>query len=86
MDFIAVGFSTLMNVLLMACFIAGVSKLFQIHALLTEIRDALKGRSVALHTTASVPTPLHEMRSGEEMLRELDAQIQDEELRNASPR
>ena len=83
MDFVAVGFSTLVNVLLMVCLIAGVSKLFQIHTMLTDIRDALKSRPVAPHANALVPTPLQEIRSGDEMLRELDTQLQEDELRNA---
>ena len=77
------GFSTLVNVLLMVCLIAGVSKLFQIHTMLTDIRDALKSRPVAPHANALVPTPLQEIRSGDEMLRELDTQLQEDELRNA---
>ena len=84
MDFVAVGFSTLVNVLLMVCLIAGVSKLFQIHTMLTDIRDALKSRLVAPHANALVPTRLHEILSGDEMLRELDGELQEDELRNAS--
>jgi hypothetical protein len=83
MDFVAAGLSTLMNVLLLALFVAGVSKLFQIHSTLTEIKDSLRSRSVA--EKIARPTSLHTLGSGDEMLRALDVEMRDEELRSASP-
>jgi hypothetical protein len=94
MDFVAAGLSSLITVFMLALFMAGVMKLFQIHTTLTEIKDALKATpvapraSVAPVATYAAPSPaaspapapapplaLHEMQSGEEMLRALDAQI-----------
>jgi riboflavin transporter FmnP len=83
MDFLAAGLSSLINIFLLALFMAGVMKLFQIHTTLTEIKDALRAGSVSTRTPAPsnyvAPTPLHEMRSGEDMLRALDAQMHLEE-------
>ncbi len=65
MDFVAAGLSTLVNVLLLALFVAGVSKLFQIHTTLTEIKDSLRNRPVA--EKVAQPTSLHALGSGDEM-------------------
>ena len=42
MDFLAAGLSSLISVFALALFVAGVLKLFQIHTVLTEIKDALR--------------------------------------------
>jgi hypothetical protein len=87
MDFVAAGMAGVMNLFMLGLFIAGVMKLFQIHATLLEIKDDLHSGP---HATASssrepeakrpaAPTPLHELPSGEEMLRALDAQMHLEE-------
>ena len=79
MDFLATGLSTLINIFMLALFIAGVMKLFQIHTTLTEIKDALRSGSVshrvAQPSSTAAATPLHSMQSGEDMLRALDAQM-----------
>jgi hypothetical protein len=76
MDFMAAAFSTLITVFVLALFAAGVMKLFQIHSVLLEIKDALARRPVS--PVPSVPpaaVPLALTQSGEEMLRALDAQM-----------
>jgi hypothetical protein len=86
MEFVAAGLSTIVNVFMLALFIAGVLKLFQIHTTLTEIKDALKSGSSATRAAAvPPPTSLHTLGSGEEMLRALAAEMNDEELKSASP-
>jgi len=82
MDYFAAGVSSLVSIFVLVVFIAGVMKLFQIHAVLTEIRDALQKtpapvRSMGGSTPAVATTSarLDAMQSGEDMLRALDAQI-----------
>jgi hypothetical protein len=101
MDLFMVGLGTLVNVFFIAVIVAGVMKLFQIHAVLGEIKEELsKGRSFP--PVAAPPAPAFQAytapqpysapvapsapvvgdgRSGEEMLRELDAQMMLEEAR-----
>lgn len=86
MDFLAAGLSTVMNVFLLGLFVAGVLKLFQIHTVLTEMKDALGNRSVPRSAPPPDGTPLHSLGSGDEMLRAVDAQLREEELKSASPR
>lgn len=79
------GMSTIMNVFLLGLFIAGVLKLFQIHTVLIEVKDALKSRSVAERSVTPSPITLHSLGSGDEMLRAIDSQLQEEDLKSASP-
>lgn len=74
-----------MNVFLLGLFIAGVLKLFQIHTVLIEIKDVLKSRSVAGHTVTPSPIALHSLGSGDEMLRAIDSQMQEEDLKSVAP-
>jgi hypothetical protein len=84
MDFLAAGLSTLITVFVLALFGSAVAKLFQIHTVLTEIKEGLGGRSLAQMAPAPItrrpaavpqtPVALHSMASGEEMLRALDQQ------------
>ena len=88
MEFLAAGLSSLLSVFVLAVFVAGVMKVFQIHTLLTEIKDQLKaGRPAAfaapsfaaapVKAPAVPPAPeeLHALGSGDDMLRALDAQM-----------
>jgi hypothetical protein len=84
MEYLAAGLSSLLSVFVLAVFVAGVMKVFQIHTVLTEIRDKLAtGRTAAAPVFAApvaaqvpaTPQALHSMASGDEMLRALDAQM-----------
>jgi hypothetical protein len=89
MEFLAAGFSSLISVFVLAIFVAGVLKLFQIHTVLMEIREGLKtAPQVSPRAAAPVfaapqapvtPTALHSLGSGDDMLRALDAQMKWEE-------
>ncbi|MEI9812338.1 MAG: hypothetical protein WDO18_06555 [Acidobacteriota bacterium] len=86
---------TLVNAFLIALFAAGILKLFQIHTVLTEIKEQLgRGASstpradhpyappafgVAPTAHAAAAPLVGDTRSGEEMLRALDAQMHMEE-------
>jgi hypothetical protein len=68
-------------------------KTFQIHTLLTEIKDELKASrpapfSVPVYAPAPVaptaPEQLHSLGSGDEMLRALDAQMKWDEVESRS--
>lgn len=97
MEFAATALSTLMSVFVLVLFVAGVMKLFQIHTVLTEIKDSLRtaqmsrpapsamsyvpaAAPVSTPVPAAPPVNLHDMTSGEDMLRALDAQIKLDEL------
>ena len=95
MEFLASAFSSLISVFVLAVFVAGVMKLFQIHTVLTEIKESVRAGasfSASPSTSMRVPAPrpsvetvpttaaLHEMGSGEDMLRHLDAQIKLDKL------
>ena len=88
MEYLAAGLSSLMSVFVLAVFVAGVMKVFQIHTVLLEIRDKLAtGRTAAPAYSApapSVPVPIHSMASGDEMLRALDAQMKWDETESRS--
>jgi hypothetical protein len=101
MEYLAAGLSSLVSVFVLAVFVAGVMKLFQIHTVLTEIKENLRsapvvsGRSVApaydaaplsAPAAAAAPTALHEMGSGDDMLRALDAQMKWDETASRSDR
>ncbi len=100
MEFLAAGLSSLMSVFILAVFVAGVMKLFQIHTLLTEIKDELKaGRSVPSYsapvlappvlkapTVPAAPEALHSLGSGDDMLRALDAQMKWDEAESRESR
>lgn len=85
MEFLAAGLSSLISVFALALFVAGVLKLFQIHTVLTEIKDALRtspqpaprAAAPVFATPAApvTPTALHSLGSGDDMLRALDAQM-----------
>jgi hypothetical protein len=73
-------------------------KLFQIHSVLTEIKESLRsGRPASAYPSytspqavapvPSAPQNLHSMASGDEMLRALDAQMKwDETTSNSETR
>lgn len=97
MEYLAAGLSSLVSIFVLAVFVAGVMKLFQIHTVLTEIKENLRltspvgGRAVAAPFTATpavsvAPTALHEMGSGDDMLRALDAQMKWDESASPSDR
>jgi hypothetical protein len=97
MDMLQAAFGLLMNALVLALVGAGVMKLFQIHTALGEIKEQLgRGPSYAppmAHVPSypvyapppsapTIPAPaVGDGRSGEQMLRELDAQMMLEEAR-----
>jgi hypothetical protein len=98
MDMLMAGLGTLMNAFFLALIVAGVMKLFQIHSTLNEIKEQL-GKSpsyapplprVPSYQAPSALSPAaassSDMRSGEEMLRDLDAQMRLEETRRTGPR
>lgn len=90
MEIAAAAFSTLMSVFVLVVFLAGVAKLFQIHTVLTEIKDSLRTAPAARpmpvaapYVPMAAPSPqvnLHDMSSGEDMLRALDVQIKLDEI------
>jgi hypothetical protein len=92
MDFVAAGLSSLLTLFTLALFIAGVLKLFQIHAVLIEIKDGLASKgglpvgtqAVRSVLASDVPSALHEMGSGDDMLRALDAQMKWDQNANRS--
>jgi hypothetical protein len=100
MEFLAAGFSSLISVFVLALFAAGVMKLFQIHTVLTEIKDGLRTAPPAVRSAApafaapaftpptapATPVALHSMSSGDDMLRALDAQMKWDETANRSER
>ena len=94
MELFAAGLSSLVSVFVLAVFVAGVMKLFQIHTVLTEIKDGLRSRGTSYAAppysapaTAVPPTALHGMGSGDDMLRALDAQMKwDETASNSETR
>jgi hypothetical protein len=77
MEFLVAGFSSLISIFVMAMIGFGVSKLFQIHTVLGEIRDALRvsGASSRIAEHQRSAPPVAAASSGEDMLRALDAQI-----------
>ncbi|MEO5926899.1 MAG: hypothetical protein ABIR70_24000 [Bryobacteraceae bacterium] len=92
MEYLAAGVSSLMSVFILAVFVAGVMKLFQIHTVLTEIKDSLRSGSgarsysapTAVMPVSTAPEALHSMGSGDEMLRALDAQMKWDESNSRS--
>jgi hypothetical protein len=92
MEYLAAGLSSLLSVFVFAIFVAGVMKLFQIHTVLTEIKDQLlTGRSAPVYSIPSpvaqaptAPDELHSLGSGDEMLRALDAQMKWDETQSRS--
>lgn len=96
MEFLAAGLSSLISVFALALFVAGVLKLFQIHTVLTEIKDALRAAPVASPRASApafaapaapaTPTALHSLGSGDDMLRALDAQMKWDESASRSER
>jgi hypothetical protein len=91
MEFLAAGLSSLISVFVLIVFVAGVMKLFQIHTVLTEIKDNLRMSSVTGRVPAPLavpmaPTKLHEMSSGDDMLRALDAQMKWDESASRTDR
>lgn len=93
MEFLAAGLSSLISVFALALFVAGVLKLFQIHTVLTEIKDALRSAPQASPRAAApvfaapaTPTALHSLGSGDDMLRALDAQMKWDESASRSER
>lgn len=62
MDYLAAGLSSLVSVFVLALFVAGVMKLFQIHTVLTEIKEGLRsapavGRVAAPFTASTFAAP-----------------------------
>ena len=91
MDFLAAGLSSLISIFVLVIFVAGMMKLFQIHTVLTEIKDNLRlssgtGRVPAPLAVPMAPTKLHEMSSGDDMLRALDAQMKWDETASRTDR
>jgi hypothetical protein len=99
MEYLAAGLSSLVSVFVLAVFVAGVMKLFQIHTVLTEIKEGLRSAPAARASApfsapaafaapAAPPAPseLHSMGSGDEMLRALDAQMKWDESTSRSDR
>lgn len=74
-------FGGVINIVALCIFAAGVMKVFQIATTLGEIKDAVKAiqrdREVGPHIGRSAASGVHvsTSRSGDEMLRELDAQL-----------
>jgi len=65
MEYLAAGISSLVSVFVLAVFVAGVMKLFQIHTVLTEIKEGLRagpggGRAAApfVASTFAAPSPV----------------------------
>jgi hypothetical protein len=74
-DFLAAGIGNVVGIIVFCLVAAGVMKLFQISATLTEIKDSLArggAHSYAAQQPAGVPSAL---ASGEEMLRALDREM-----------
>ncbi len=93
MEYLAAGVSSLMSVFLLAVFVAGVMKLFQIHTVLVEIKDSMRSGNVShsfsvpsavAPVVPAAPEALHSMGSGDEMLRALDAQMKWDETESRS--
>jgi hypothetical protein len=100
MEYFAAGLSSLVTIFVLALFVAGVMKLFQIHTVLTEIKDGLRsaplsGRAAIPYAPSTfsappvpeapaTPTALHAMGSGDDMLRALDAQMKWDESASRS--
>lgn len=68
---------SVVNLVALGVFVAGVMKVFQMAVTLNEIRDAVKDmrRSQDLATPASGVAPSAAALSGDEMLRALDAEL-----------
>ena len=64
MDFLAAGINSLISLFVLGIFVAGVMKLFQIHSVLTEIKDGLRTadpvseRVAAPYTASSFGPPV----------------------------
>ncbi len=62
MEYLAAGISSLVSVFVLAVFVAGVMKLFQIHTVLTEIKEGLRtspgaGRAAAPFAASTFAAP-----------------------------
>ena len=99
MEYVAAGLSSLVSVFVLAVFVAGVMKLFQIHTVLTEIKEGLRSApparaaapfsappAFATSAAPATPTALHSLGSGDDMLRALDAQMKWDESTSRSDR
>lgn len=76
------------SILALCVFVAGVMKVFQIAATLNEIREAVKDiqrQQDAAMASGEPKTPAYAGRSGEEMLRALDAEMRSEESAPVHP-
>jgi len=76
-EFLPNVLGTVMNLVALGLFVAGVMKVFQMAVTLNEIRDTVKDirRSRDLVAPASGLAPIPATLSGDEMLRALDAEL-----------
>ena len=76
-EFLPNVLGTVINLVALGLFVAGVMKVFQIAVTLNEIRDAVKDvrRSQNFAASASGLAPIPATLSGDEMLRALDAEL-----------